>query len=93
MYGVSLFYYLKQMNISCFLTSILHRCVAAHLSDGTLLIPHLVEGHRGQGDNGTQGKQPANGDSPARVDVFAVCHWRVDDNAEQQDELKPENPN
>ena len=53
----------------------------------------LVDGDRGQWNDGAEGEQPADGNRPARVDVGSVRHGGVDDNAEHQDKLKEEKHN
>ena len=46
-----------------------------------------------QWDDGTEGEQPAEADRPAGVDVGAIRHGGVDDNAERQDKLKQKENN
>lgn len=57
-------------------------CGATYLSDRTSLVHHLIDSNAGERNNGTQGKQPANSNCPAGVDVVTVRHRGVDNNAE-----------
>ena len=49
----------------------------------------LDDGDEGKWDDGAEGKAPAEPDRPAGVNVFAVLHRRVADQAVEEDALQP----